>query len=646
MFFKSLLRLASIVVFALTFQVSLPVSLGDAAPTSTTVIRLPEVQGLRSALRKEKNPNSRVEQALEERKSYEITPYVGKGAAPAGPVKNERGVKITNAEGTTRTANPAPSLTTSGGSTRLGLGQAGFLSGGKQGHNLADLLQLQSQYGNDKSNRVEFFIENDRSSPRYVDENNTPYTKSDDTVRSVPLEKRTLYFSANRAADIWSVDATAKNFSRSRRSGILLVGQENEWGFFSSGTFLFSSLQVDPYLGGGWNRFQKKSNRELGLVSTNFNNLPQSARDQDARLGTKISYSFPRAPHFQISPYLQLEREQLKRTFEFSGANRRYEEEYFRSLVAVGLNHRLLFQNFHLLSDWSLTQITDSSENSQANRRPVEATPSSMRALTPKLAERFIFFPEKKWNLISEFLFENQTPTPLQKRGDGVLIQSNSNLPVERRVRFVLGPRWKHRGQSLQFSVFGEGTRDSPILVGSTPTTARYFALGGIWTRGASLRLQWGEDHPLDFGSFGFSGNWNTELQESLQNTNISWQRGQPAPGRPRFVSETQVNFHFDEWRWGSLVKVKTGEYRDLGGQLKLPTRFQFDSDCEIKHPLGNRQAASSSFLPASMRLAVSDIFAKSAEENAVKVAGAAGEMILEPELPERKVQLSIQWNW
>ncbi len=215
-------------------------------------------------------------------------------------------------------------------------------------------------------------------------------------------------------------------------------------------------------------------------------------------------------------------------------------------------------------------------------------------------------------------------PTPSQLFGDGALLMENRNLEIETGVRTQFGPWIKSNALEAEVQVFVEQSKNSPLQVGISPSSAKTLSVGGIWTRGFLVknRLKW-KNTTLHI---------QYQFQEALNDSNINWEKGNPIPERPKHYISTGIELQFKRFHFGSNFIIEKGKYRDLAGMDLAPTSYSSSSFLAYTH---NRYRVNLQF---------NNLFLSSSLRNINSFQDRAGTNILEPMRKEPEVKLSLEY--
>jgi len=173
--------------------------------------------------------------------------------------------------------------------------------------------------------------------------------------------------------------------------------------------------------------------------------------------------------------------------------------------------------------------------------------------------------PDRFWNLGFKGQLRRYSllPTPTQKLGDGMSLSGNEDLPPEEGTRVASGLWFEATGIEAELLPFFEQTLNEPVILATTPQSAKTLGLGSVYVQGVEFHLK------RNFDS------WNLDFlysyQEALNNSKISWQRGQALPGRPtHYIDST---FIYGKWNQGLTFGItygfKSEEALDLSGLWK-----------------------------------------------------------------------------
>ena len=230
-------------------------------------------------------------------------------------------------------------------------------------------------------------------------------------------------------------------------------------------------------------------------------------------------------------------------------------------------------------------------------------------------------------------------PTPSQRFGDGALLGSSSDLPSETGIRMAAGPWWQRRWQSrgtpgdaaISLQGFSEEARNAPILVAVSPTQARTLPLGGVWTRGVELGGH------MRYGQVSYFPRY--VYQDAVNDSNVSWQRGQAIPGRPRFFFESAFDYgpSADEGRprrgthLGLVHRYRSSDAVDLGGLWTKPAA----------HDLGAYAGYGEG--EWELRLVANNLIENRKLPGNPSFQGTAAPNLLEPTYLEREIRLQCE---
>jgi len=160
-------------------------------------------------------------------------------------------------------------------------------------------------------------------------------------------------------------------------------------------------------------------------------------------------------------------------------------------------------------------------------------------------------------------------PTPSQRFGDGALLLGSGDLAPETGLRLSAGPWLKSDQLEIELSVFYERSANAPVIAAVSPSSARTFAIGGVWARGVELRGLLRQGRWAIEASYGYL--------EALNDSEIEWQRGKPIPGRPRHAIKTNIDYGGSGWKSGAGYGYRSEDALDLAGLWFSPPKHALD---------------------------------------------------------------------
>jgi hypothetical protein len=147
--------------------------------------------------------------------------------------------------------------------------------------------------------------------------------------------------------------------------------------------------------------------------------------------------------------------------------------------------------------------------------------------------------------------------------------------------------------------------------------------LGGVWTQGIQL------EGSVSFTQLSFKV--GLTLQEALNASKINWQQGQSIPGRPRFISQTQVDYDYHGFKVGTRYIYKSSDVLDLGGLWFQPPQHWMDSWIGY----GARTW--------ELRLIGVNLFPTYALPQNMTFQGSAAPNLIEPNIQQREIRLQCE---
>ena len=151
----------------------------------------------------------------------------------------------------------------------------------------------------------------------------------------------------------------------------------------------------------------------------------------------------------------------------------------------------------------------------------------------------------------------NRLIKPSQRFGDGIFLEASPDLENESGIRGSMGP-WLEIGE-LHFEItpFFENTKNAPVVIPNSPTSSKTISIGSIMSRG--FEIQTVSNYRQSTVKINYS------FQETLNNSEISWQRGHAIPGRPKHTFTSEYNNEYNShWSFGGSYEFKSEEPLDL----------------------------------------------------------------------------------
>ena len=147
--------------------------------------------------------------------------------------------------------------------------------------------------------------------------------------------------------------------------------------------------------------------------------------------------------------------------------------------------------------------------------------------------------------------------------GDGGIIRENFSLPQENGYQTSIGlnSNFKYFESKTKFSI-GQ-SKNQPILVATSPSSAKALPIGGVWKQSFDLFLKL----KGDWASFYSNINYNN----SLNNSQVSWQKGKKIPGVIERLYEVGVEFGNERLKGNLSYNYNGQSYLDLSNNLNLP---------------------------------------------------------------------------
>ena len=227
------------------------------------------------------------------------------------------------------------------------------------------------------------------------------------------------------------------------------------------------------------------------------------------------------------------------------------------------------------------------------------------------------------WGAVIQLRYFEKVPTPLQRFGDGGMLEGNSELPPEKGVRASIGPWLKTRQFESHLNLFSEEAKNGPIQQGIGPAQAKTLPIGGTWARG----IEWTNQLSLRQ----IEMNVSYQYQKALNDSDINWQRGNPIPDRPQHQLTSSLSWKLGNFLPGIKYHYSSGTYLDLAGMEQAPSYYQVH--CFLSYKQKN----------LLLRLEANNLLMSNSLKNAYAFEDRAGENILEPAITQKEFKAIME---
>ncbi len=443
---------------------------------------------------------------------------------------------------------------------------------------------------------IEGGVAQDHRSVPYLDNQGNPYQSTQNTVKSYSNRRDSGYGKIVVAGDSWKTLADLDTRFEDIHAGPTLTGTQNARQASLNGQFKTAIGDLTPY-------GQYRSSEFASSLSPLASNQSQ---------GTKFGIQTESKP---IAPWMiqtSFSREALGRKFADTTALD-FNRNSGKVLSQVSLlTHPWVEVALHGFTEMALDRITGKSDTSAVWDAGMDVSSS----------HRFDLGIEGKIRRYSLM------PTPLQKFGDGALLQGSSALPAETGMRYSIGPWYthEHEGKMTEFAVsfFAEHSVNSPIMVAVSPTAARTLPLGGVWSRGAELKGS------VQFWKLTFSPSYT--LQDAVNDSSVNWQRGQAIPGRPAWTLRSEAKYEDHGMKFGMVHRYQSEDAIDLSGLWSRPAFHQVDAFVGYGQKNWELRLVANNLLPSN-NLPETSTF-----------QGTAAPNLLEPMIQQTEVRLQCEF--
>lgn len=302
-----------------------------------------------------------------------------------------------------------------------------------------------------------------------------------------------------------------------------------------------------------------QSQFESKLMSIN------SSMDEEWQFGLK--YKNKKYTLIKELPWSQVEiglnKELLKRRFTSLNTT-----NFERNSLQLLINQPFKFSEKILNGDGKIVFSTNYiSENMKAtNVNKVFKNKSDQSLSTPisyDISSEYSAIIEKQYGLKIQGRKYTQHPKPSQRFGDGRNLIGNEDLKLSEGLRYSFGPWINVEDWTLNLSAYAEETKNEPIVMMTSPLTAKTVSIGQVQARGYDFDFEkkWNENHKLKF---------KYNYQMAFNATKIDWQYGNPLPGRPEHVIMLEYNYNpIKNTQLGFFYLYKSIDAMDLSDMWK-----------------------------------------------------------------------------
>jgi hypothetical protein len=392
---------------------------------------------------------------------------------------------------------------------------------------------------------LEAGITRDHRKITYMDNQGDPFNPSNNRLNTYPYRRDSVYgkLSAvgNSSLFLWKSLVEIDSRSENNYAGSNHIGDQDQIQAGVNGSLTYKTWSVLPFLHFKKNKFDSRFNPYL------------SSRTQNPRLGLQVDWN--NTQNIFVSTTLATEWFQRSRA---DGSTSQFQRLHEKTILKSDL----------LQSNWVELQT----------HIMQEAVQDELTTLSGSSGKDFLWDAGAElssshrfaggWNLrLRRFSI---LATPSQKFGDGGILLGSSDLPSESGIRVSTGPWYKTQHMEGELSLFTEESKNAPIMVAVSPGTARTFPIGGVWTRGVQLAGR-ASLHPWIFKSA-----WT--YQNVVNASEVTWQRGQPVPGRPSYLTSNELEFQKSGFMLGLRHSFRSAESLDLSGIWFKPPQHRFDT--------------------------------------------------------------------
>jgi hypothetical protein len=361
-------------------------------------------------------------------------------------------------------------------------------------------------------------------------------------------------------------------------------------------------------IGGVWNGEQHRLLSFLQIRNDEFftqTSSLSSSSTEGARFGLLLDFPNPDSLS-QVVPGITLET--LSRQLEDESPTH-FQRLQIQLHGAKIISRNVLDSRIH----WNL----DLARDEVSQQKPMTEPLASDFGIALSSSKTRVFGWEAQWRRFALL------PSPIQRFGDGVLLKASPQLRQERGWRAAFGPWWQTLRANFDLNVFFEETVNEPIVVATSPWSAKTLGLGSVIVRGAEAKVSndW-RPFKLDF---------IYSFQEATNNSAIRWQRGHQVPGRPQHSIISGMTFQRRRWKSGLDYKYKSPEAMDLSGLWHRSAQHSLNGFIAFKKKnwelrlIGENMLAKINDLPTSL------------------ASGQAGVDLLEPTIEQTEIKVACE---
>jgi len=467
-------------------------------------------------------PSKSHNEAEEHIKAQEVTAQTKNWGRSTEAQKNEYGVELTQMEkiGDLSNERKLDQVKTDGhkGAVKLLVGKKQIIS---------------TKISANKKFEIEGYLQNDHSKYEYIDNKGTPYTSTDDSVSSYKIKKRLWGIRTKGVYQLWDGDLAYDHLKKDEVAIVKKVGTiDNSRTELNLNHTIFDFGEATLHL-------RRESNQ---FLSSDINLLDQDSTTQHVNLHSAF-----------IIRDIKIEVDGKDESFK----------RKFRSIDTLNFKRNAIYSKISKEISIAKTRSElyvkgevdrDQSQNSSKTNLSYQVGAKSSLDLYKKTI--FVDGNLRQYQLI---------PDATMYFGNGSFIDNNNDLPLERGFRYHLGPRLSFQAFSTHLYFTSENNKNRPMAIGSSPSHARYYPIGAIWSRG----FEWEGSYTNTERELTLSIN----RQEVLNDSAIAWQKGKQIPGIPLLTITFKI---LQKW---NRVETMVGcthtqkEFRDLSNDDRVPNQ-------------------------------------------------------------------------
>lgn len=214
-------------------------------------------------------------------------------------------------------------------------------------------------------------------------------------------------------------------------------------------------------------------------------------------------------------------------------------------------------------------------------------------------------------------------PTPSQLFGDGGILAASPNLPPAQGLRGALGIWGKVNGWEWEISTFAERESQTPVAVAVSPVQARTIPIGGVASRGVEFNSE------LKIVGLKLVNRYS--YQDTVNTSDIDWQRGHRIPGRPAHAALIDLSTDKQGWKQGLSYAFRSQDALDLSGLWHRPSNHNLGAYIGYGEKDWEIRIAGLHLLAAENKLPTAEF------------AGSAGPSLLDPTLEQTEIRFQCE---